>query len=252
MTHKNGMFVLALALGFLFTAGSAQAQLLDANGYVSGSVEVNADSDAADADASANASADTDTDANGSEAMQEDRSEDAGFNILRRTLPRDLGDAAAPEARATDVTDAASLRAYAEASLRNDDRFDGIVMNDQGMQVTYRKNARLFGVIPSGMNVSIRVDGDGEVSVDYPWYSFLYATEETRDELASRIESELASADAGASASADMRAAAEEDSANVAEAASVDASMSYDSQRWARVLERIQATLSADAAVEAS
>lgn len=259
MTTQYGRLALALLLGTTLLGSTSHAQLLDAGAEVNGSVDTssNTTNASADADASVNvdANADTDEEATGSDESVSGTATvtgDAGFNILRRTLPRDLGGDDAPSVMASDVADAAGLRAYAEASLRNDDRYEGIVMNDSGMSVTYRKDARLFGVIPSGMNVTVNVMSSGEVSVSYPWYAFLYATGETRDELESRIESELARIDANGSASADAAARAENGSLTASAAGSATASGSYDSQRWARVIERIQATLSADAETTAS
>ena len=258
MTTQYGRLALALLLGTTLLGSTSHAQLLDAGAGVSGSVDTSSNTTNASADADASVNVDANTDAD-EEATGSDESVsgtatvtgDAGFNILRRTLPRDLG-GDAPSVTASAVTDAAGLRAYAEASLRNDDRYEGIVMNDSGMSVTYRKDARLFGVIPSGMNVTVNVMSSGEVSVSYPWYAFLYATGETRDELESRIESELARIDANGSASADAAARAENGSLTASAAGSATASGSYDSQRWARVIERIQATLSADAETTAS
>ncbi len=258
MATQYGRLALALLLGTTLLGSTTHAQLLDAGAGVTGSVDTSASG--SNADTSADASVDADASADERDTATSDTAVsgsatvtgDSGFNILRRTLPRESGDENIPSVVAGDVTSEAGLRAFAEASLRSDDRYEGIVMNDSGMSVTYRKDARLLGFIPSGMNVTVNVTGSGDVSVSYPWYSFLYVSGETREELETRIESELARLNTDASASAVAMANADGDSIDASGSASANASASYDSQRWARVIERIQAALSAEAEATAS
>lgn len=249
---------MALALLFSFTllGSTAQAQLLEATGGVNGSagIETGTGADASvDAEASVrtNASvADEDTaqndGADGSVTGNAAASTDTDFSILRRGLSAQADTTVS--ATASDVTDAAGLRAYAEASLRADERLDGITMNENGMSLTYRKDARLLGILPSGMNVTVTVTSAGDVLVTYPWYAFLYATNETRIDLESRIEAEIANL--RGSGSAEAMASATGADASFAGGAGADTT--FDSQRWARIIDRIQTTLSAEAEGTAS
>ena len=263
MTTQYGRLALALLLGTTLLGSTSHAQLLDAGAGVTGSVDTNASGSGSSSNTSVDAAADVEASASSDEedaaassgaavSGSATVSSDSGFNILRKTLPRESGDENIPSVLAADVTDEAGLRAFAEASLRNDDRYEGIVMNDSGMSVTYRKDARLLGFIPSGMNVTVNVMSSGDVSVTYPWYSFLYASGETRDELETRLKDELARLNAGASADTVAMADTDGDSISVSGSASASGSASYDSQRWARVIERIQAALSAEAEAAAT
>lgn len=242
---------LALLFGFTLLGSTAQAQLLEATGSVNGSAGAGTGT-GADASVDADASVRTDASAANEDTAQNDGADGsvtgnaaatsvADFSILRRSLSAQADTAVG--ATASDVTDAAGLRAYAEASLRADERFDGITINKDGMSLTYRKDARLLGILPSGMNVTVTVTSAGDVMVTYPWYAFLYATSEKRGDLESRIEAEIANL--RGSGSAEAMASATGADASFAGGAGADAT--FDSQRWARIIDRIQTTLSAEA-----
>lgn len=59
----------------------------------------------------------------------------------------------------------------AQAAINNDDVTE-IETDDESTAVRFNTRMRLFGFIPTQVNATARADADGEVTVDYPWYSF--------------------------------------------------------------------------------
>ncbi|MBU1293045.1 hypothetical protein KJ819_03215 [Patescibacteria group bacterium] len=240
---KYGTLALLCAFGVALSGGVIQAQTL--NTGTSLDVNVGADSDSTDV----SGSVDTSTTANTSDedTSTEDTSTTSAQaeGILNFSLVRDSLDASASGdvmvQSASEVSSNDSFRAYAENSLKSDAQFEGVVMNENGMDITYMREARFLAVIPSQMSVRVHVDDNGAVSVKYPWYSFLMATGESQADLEARIASEIASVnnDASATASADMATESEN-------------SAMLESQRWARILEKVQVALSANASAQAS
>ncbi len=53
------------------------------------------------------------------------------------------------------------------------DRIRNLEINDQEVQVTYRTQLRLLGFIPLERQVTARSSAAGDISISYPWYSFL-------------------------------------------------------------------------------
>jgi len=92
---------------------------------------------------------------------EEDR---AAFTALRQAV-------------ASNTPEAASLRITQQ--LLDDDQIEEIAVNETESRVRYRANLRLFGFIPVEREVEATAQADGEVVVDYPWYSFLATKPDT-------------------------------------------------------------------------
>ncbi|MEX2515131.1 MAG: hypothetical protein WD335_03310 [Candidatus Paceibacterota bacterium] len=60
----------------------------------------------------------------------------------------------------------------ASAALDNEDVVD-IASDKETTEVRYKTRLRLFGFIPTQATATARATSNGEVTVDYPWYSFL-------------------------------------------------------------------------------
>ncbi len=54
-----------------------------------------------------------------------------------------------------------------------DERIREVRTDDEGVEMRYRAQLRLLGFIPMEREVAARAEADGEISIDYPWYSFL-------------------------------------------------------------------------------
>jgi len=254
---KYGTLALIFALGLSLLGGIAQAQT-----GVGSTISVGVDA-SIDSDSNSEGSQETtgeasmkgsDTSENDSSVSADAQTESAlGFTLLRRSLDRDSsGEGSATVRSASEVNSNDSFRAFAETSMRNDDKFSGVLVDDNGMEMTYRRDARFLGFIPSGMNVRVHVDGNGDVAVRYPWYSFLMSSSESRVDLEARIKAEIASMNDGpVVASTDEDGSTDQGFGDVAVSGTAKQSRS-DSMRWARVLERIQAALSAEADVTAN
>lgn len=263
---KYGTFALALLLGVFLAGGTANAQLTgavttavdvdvdagaDGSGAgVSGSVGGSADAGTADSDDSTTGSDDGSMGGDTTSASSDTASNGSlNFSLSRSSLDEE---GSASVSSASDVTTSDSFRAYAAGELQSDENFKSIDMSDDGMDIEYRRPARLFGLFPTSMNVRVHVDGNGDVSVRYPWYSFLLAKGESRDELAARLTADLSTLAADMTldtAAGNDDGTMDQGSGDVTASGSATASgnVSLETRRFARALERIQATLSADA-----
>lgn len=149
------------------------------------------------------------------------------LTILRGSLTADAG--MAPATAAT-VTSESDLSAYATAALRADEQIDAVTFDEDAVEVTYTERGRLFAVVPVTMKARARVAADGSVTVSYPWYRFLVASDANTDvssTLSTRASAWHARADAGASLSASEKAELmDEIRAALATSASVEATAS--------------------------
>ncbi|MBU2103966.1 hypothetical protein KKD81_03390 [Patescibacteria group bacterium] len=236
---KYGTLALMCAFGIAL-AGGVQAQTLNTNTMLD--VNAGADSNKATVSADTLNSVDADTSTSSDQAMEDTSTSGTGtleFSVTRESLGAS-GSADAMIQSSADVNSSESFRAYAQNSLESDARFEGVVVSENGMDLTYKRDARFLAVVPSKMTVQVHIDDNGSVEVKYPWYSFLMTSAESRADLEARIADEIATA------SADTTMQADENSVSGSASASVDV------ERWARILERVQAALAADASVEAS
>lgn len=133
---------------------------------------------------------------------------------------------------ADSVRTAASLESYAGFSVRDDERLQAAMLEDNQLTLKYRTDAAFLGFIPLSMTVTAATDADGMVSVSYPWYSFLMRANESRTELETRLTSEQATISG-------TRDSDEESRVNL-------------SSEWAQRFERLHTSLQASVQAEAN
>lgn len=100
------------------------------------------------------------------------------FTVLRSSLA--AGTNTAP-ASADAVRSDNDLSAYASAALRADEHLDAVAFGENAVEVTYYEQGRLLALFPITMKARARVAADGEVTVSYPWYRFLVASDANTD-----------------------------------------------------------------------
>lgn len=97
--------------------------------------------------------------------------------------------------RAGEVSNESELRAFGLAAMEEDDNLNSISFDNDEVTVNYRAQGRFIGLLPVFLNVDVRVDQEGEVEIDYPWYGFLIAKdgdvleEEVRAEIEALVTS---------------------------------------------------------------
>jgi len=89
----------------------------------------------------------------------------AAFTALRQTV-------------ASNTPEEASLRITQR--LLDDNQIEEILVNETESRVRYRANLRLFGLIPIEREVEATAQADGQVTINYPWYSFLATKPDTQ------------------------------------------------------------------------
>lgn len=234
---KYASLSLALVLGLSFITAEAHAQLIDVNGSAGVNTTVTDTADV-DADVSAGATADEGTASSDAEASS-DAAVVADFSFSRDDINQDI-DYTITDAGS--VRSSAGLESYVAASVRDDERLESVAVADGRMDIRYRKNVKFLWVMPSSMRVDVAVANNGDVTVRYPWYSFLMATGESRAALEARLEAEVASIDSSAVMS-------EQTELSTTATAGIQTG-GADVYRWARVLDRMHTVLSASGSVE--
>jgi len=73
----------------------------------------------------------------------------------------------------------ADVVGQAETVINTDVQAQAANAGPQQVELTYASHAKLFGFIPVVIPVHAQAKVDGTVSVQYPWYSFLLATNKT-------------------------------------------------------------------------
>jgi len=181
---------------------------VDATTSVSGGATVNATNGT-----NTNASADTNADAT------------AGISVI--TISRadvEGGNTETSVIAASSVRTQADLSGYVAAQIVADENISEVEASAQDVSVTYAQRAKLFGFVPVHVEATATVMADGSVDVSYPWYAFLMTTNEAELE-ASLHESVEGSA---------------------ALAATADASVGFDSQAQAELVNEIRTTMEAE------
>jgi len=89
----------------------------------------------------------------------------AAFAALRQTV-------------ASNTPEDASLRITQR--LLDDSQIEEILVNETESRVRYRATLRLFGLIPIEREVEATAQADGQVTINYPWYSFLATKPDTQ------------------------------------------------------------------------
>lgn len=234
---------LALVAAFALTSVPVHAQLLDADmstgiiapqGDASATVRIEAGETATSGEEQSVDGPLFDADASGDSMLE--------LSVMRGSMSEDTNYGVT---ESHEVRSAAGLESYAAASVRADERLDSVAIADSQMRMTYRKEARFLGFVPGSVRTDVSVDADGQVTVDYPWYAFLFAKGESEDELAARIQADVM-AFSGASDDAGAMTATTTASASTGIQTGSD-----DVRYWAQVIDSVHAALSAEANVSA-
>lgn len=132
---------------------------------------------------------------------------DPDFDLLIVTRAEvDAGSIKATVSSPSAVSTRADLSGYLATEMKTDKNISSVEVASDGVEVTYKQHAKLFGFIPVTVDATAEVDADGKVEVSYPWYSFLMVT--NKSDLETRIQNRV-DADANLSTSADASANAE-------------------------------------------
>ncbi|PIQ76533.1 hypothetical protein COU78_02390 [Candidatus Peregrinibacteria bacterium CG10_big_fil_rev_8_21_14_0_10_49_24] len=81
------------------------------------------------------------------------------------------------------------LTDYAAALVQSDDRIEKIQIDDGGVSLVYRQQAKIFGFVPVSFALHTHVDTSGIVSIHKPFWLFL-ASDSSR-EVQKNVEQEL-------------------------------------------------------------
>lgn len=236
---KHASLALTLVFGVTLFGASAFAQLLDSTGSVilNDSTTSNETSVDAAVDASLEVGASATSTEDGEEA---DAGSSFSFSIERDAMDPNT-DYAVTDADL--VRSEASLESYASATVRADERLESLMVEDGRMDMTYRKDAKFLWFIPTSMHARVTVDANGEVSVRYPWYSFLMKVDESRADLEARLTSEIRDINNSIEIAADAELSGE---------TSTGIQADPEVRRWARIIESAYVAVSGSTRVDAS
>jgi hypothetical protein len=71
------------------------------------------------------------------------------------------------------VSSTTDLDIYTRDITEKDENVSNVVVKDDSVSVSYKEPAKIFGLIPTEVLVTVEVDDEGTVQVKYPWYAFL-------------------------------------------------------------------------------
>ena len=71
-----------------------------------------------------------------------------------------------------------ALQAAASSAIDGDIQVTHVSLASTSVSMTYPVRARLFGIFPMTLTAEAQVDAGGAVELYYPWYSFLFATDQ--------------------------------------------------------------------------
>ncbi len=178
--------IAAFAAGIsLLSASAAHAASLNTAATVTGS---------------ANSAVDTAITGTASTGVQAGTSANAGTNANVNTntdtnvnggMQGDQGANASTDAHMNAGDDTSMSADAMSAADTSDPNFSVSTATTDGMDLTYIQPTKYFGFIPGHIRTKVHVDGNGQVTVSYPWYSFLATTADTtalKTELQSKIQ----------------------------------------------------------------
>ena len=84
------------------------------------------------------------------------------------------------------VNTSAQAAASASGTFAADTRASDIAVTAASVGMTYPVKAKLFGVLPITLQAKVQVASDGSVTIHYPWYVFLFSTDQA--ELQTKLE----------------------------------------------------------------
>lgn len=237
---KPARLALTLVLGISFFATTASAQLLD----TAGSMNLNgsAAADETSIDTAVDVSVDAEADAGATSTDDEaDTGSTFNFSIERASMDANTDYAVTD---ADFVRSAASLESYASATVRADERLESLTVEEGRLDMEYRKAAKFLWLIPASMKVRVTVDGNGDVAVKYPWYSFLMQADESRTDLEARLTNDIDAINDSMEVMSDAELAGEASGSGVQADPEV--------RRWARIIEGAYVAVSGSARADAS
>jgi hypothetical protein len=129
--------------------------------------------------------------------------------VTRASAKADLNATATGSAMATTASDErASLKQEANRIATADERVASVSLSAKDVAVSYREPAKFLGFIRVDVPVTVRIEADGATHVSYPWYSFLFSSNQAG--LAIRAEAAAKNAlGADATSSTTLSAAAQ-------------------------------------------
>ncbi len=127
---------------------------------------------------------------------------DPDFDLLRITrIDLDAGTVESNSVTSANVKTRADLSGFVAAQMKSDNNISAVESASDSVAVTYKQKARLFGFIPVTVNATANVDASGNVTLSFPWYAFLMAT--NKADLEANIQNRVdAALDANANANA--------------------------------------------------
>lgn len=90
---------------------------------------------------------------------------------------------------AVQVQSKAEFESFVRNLIYTDERVRKISSDEESVSLIYAEEGELLGFIPITLGVKTRVDAEGNVDVDYPWYSFL--TTKASENLKTILEEEI-------------------------------------------------------------
>ena len=146
---------------------------------------------------------------------------------------------------ASSVSTHTDLSSFVTAQVAGDNNVTSVNTSATSVAIVYKQPAHLFGFIPVTVDVMTTVDGGGQVSVDYPWYSFLLSTNKDmlRVTLQDRVDTIINGDVSGGTTSTAVNGSA---STNVVANAIVHASGTFSSNEQARIIAEMRAVLQSE------
>src|SRR3989344_5081613 len=139
----------------------------------------------------------------------------------------------------------ADLSGYIAAQMKNDENIARVQVSPANVAVTYKQQARFLALVPTTISATAMVDASGDVTVSYPWYSFLFATEnDIKAKLQDRVHA-IFDANGSLSAAANTTLNANTD-ANTNGNAGANANASANAEATAKLAAEAQARLVAE------
>lgn len=151
----------------------------------------------------------------------------------------DAGTVQATASSPSAVRTQAALSGFVAAEMKADANISSVEAASNNVTITYKQPAKLLGFIPVTVNATATVDASGNVTVSYPWYAFLMAT--NKSDLEARIQSQV-SADVDLDASANAEANAD---ASASAEATAQAAAELSAEAQARIVAAVKAAMQA-------
>ena len=222
-TFIAGTSALVLSLGFALPA-AAKDVTGTVNTATQGTVQVGGASGNANLGINVGGSAETGasstTSGEGSADINATMETTAALDVTPLLITRvdvDAGTVQATMTSPSEVRTHADLSGYVAGQMKADSNISSVSAASDSVEMSYKQHAKLFGFIPVTVDAKATVDGSGNVSVSYPWYAFLMATNKSdlEADIQSRVSTDLnvavsssgqASAESAARLSADEQA----------------------------------------------